>query len=65
VLGLAPPATLDEIRAAYRELIKEVHPDRLASGSPGLRAFAEEQAKAINAAYELLVSRHDRSGTTE
>lgn len=37
VLGLAPGATLDEIRAAHRRLIKRVHPDL--GGTPALAAL--------------------------
>ena len=29
LLGLAPTATADEIRAAYRTLVQIFHPDRL------------------------------------
>jgi hypothetical protein len=45
VLGLPPGASLDEVRAAYRRLIRRVHPDL--GGSSALAAM-------INAAKELL-----------
>jgi DnaJ like chaperone protein len=56
VLGVEPEATDAEIKQAYRKLIRENHPDKLASkGLPeGVRALAEERARDINAAYELL-----------
>jgi DnaJ like chaperone protein len=56
VLGVDPEATDAEIKQAYRKLIRENHPDKLASkGLPeGVRALAEERIRDINAAYGLL-----------
>jgi DnaJ like chaperone protein len=56
VLGLTPAASEGDTRSAYRKLIRENHPDRLASkGLPeSMRAVAEERAREINAAYELI-----------
>jgi len=48
--SLAPPVTLVEIKARYKQLVKEHHPD--AHG--GDRA-AEERLKTINLAYGTLV----------
>jgi hypothetical protein len=45
VLGLAPGASLEEIRSAYRRLMKRVHPDL--GGSSALAAL-------LNAAKEIL-----------
>lgn len=45
VLGLSPGASLDEVRAAYRRLMRRVHPDL--GGSGGLAAM-------LNAAKEVL-----------
>jgi len=49
ILGVKRDATADEIRAAYRKLAKQHHPDL----NPGKRE-AEEQFKAVNAAHDLL-----------
>jgi len=47
-LGLEPAATADEIKAAYRQIAKELHPDR----NPD--ADAKARFQAINEAYEIL-----------
>jgi DnaJ-domain-containing protein 1 len=52
VLGVAPSASKDEIVRRYRHKIKQCHPDRLGGLAPELLQLAEEQAKALNAAYE-------------
>lgn len=56
VLGVAPDASLAEIKKAYRKLVKEYHPDKLASGSmpDDYIAFANQKIREINEAYEYL-----------
>jgi len=49
ILGVEEKATGDEIRAAYRKLAKQHHPDL----NPGDKA-AEEQFKKISAAFSIL-----------
>jgi len=53
VLGLAPDATEQAIKEAYRDLIKVWHPDRFGSDAR-LRAKAQEKLKDVNAAFEQL-----------
>jgi hypothetical protein len=48
-LGLAPGATLDEVKAAYRRLAKRYHPD--SAGSAAVTRFLE-----IQHAYEMLTT---------
>jgi DnaJ-class molecular chaperone len=48
-LGVAPKASNDDIRKAYRKAAKETHPD-LNPGKPE----AEARFKAINAAYDVI-----------
>jgi DnaJ-class molecular chaperone len=60
VLGVKPDATQDDIRKAYRQLAKKLHPDL----NPGDRQ-AEDEFKKISAAYDLVGdpdkrSRYDR-----
>lgn len=49
ILGVAETATKDEIRAAYRKLALECHPDR----NPGNKE-AEERFRMISEAYDIL-----------
>ena len=52
VLGVPKNATQDEIKAAYRKLAKQYHPDKYV-GNP-LADLAAEKFKEINEAYETL-----------
>ncbi|MEN4902046.1 DnaJ domain-containing protein [Luteimonas sp. TWI1416] len=60
VFGLAPDATQAQIDQAYRRLISQYHPDRVAGAAPELRAQAEARAAELNAAYDRL--RRGRDG---
>ena len=48
-LGVAPNASQDDIRRAYRKAAKETHPDL----NPG-KSEAEKRFKEINAAYDII-----------
>lgn len=50
ILGVPRNATQDEIKQAYRKLVKEWHPDL----NPNRQREAEEQFKEIQEAYEVL-----------
>ena len=70
LLDVAPSADADAIRTAYRRQMTLYHPDKVTALGPALRVVAEEQTKAINAAYATLsnpTSRaaYDRSLKTE
>jgi len=53
LLGLNPGASEEEIREAYKDLVKVWHPDRF-SNDPRLKEKANEKLKEINSAYEIL-----------
>jgi len=50
VLGLSPSATIDEVKEAYRSLIKQNHPDRVHALSPALQRLAASETQKLNAA---------------
>jgi DnaJ-domain-containing protein 1 len=52
VLGLSHAATIEEVKEAYKALIKQNHPDRVHGLSPALRQLAELETKKLNAAYQ-------------
>ena len=57
ILGVAPEASAEEVKAAHRRLVRDHHPDALtARGVPiDLVRIAERRMAAINAAYEQLL----------
>ena len=52
VLKVSRDASIEEIRAAYKSLIRQYHPDRVEPLGEELKILAEEKSKEINAAYE-------------
>lgn len=56
VLGIDPEAELPEIRAHYRMLVRDLHPDRMiARGVPKeARRLAEERLASVNRAWEKI-----------
>lgn len=52
VLGVKPGASQEEIKAAYKKLIKEYHPDKYTNNP--LQSLAEDKVREINAAYDAL-----------
>jgi DnaJ like chaperone protein len=58
VLGVPEGASQDDIRAAYRQLAAQYHPDKLAHLGEEFQSLAEQKFKAIQSAYDAL--RHRR-----
>jgi DnaJ like chaperone protein len=54
VLGVEPGADFDRIKAAYRQLSQQYHPDKVAHLGEEFRKVAEEKMKEINEAYQIL-----------
>ena len=50
VLGLSPTASAEEVRAAYRRLVKQCHPDKFQDEAQ--RQAAQQKMVALNLAYE-------------
>ena len=55
LLGVEKGATLQELKAIYRNFMKEWHPDRI-QDSDAAKQEAEERSTAFIEAYHLLVS---------
>jgi DnaJ-domain-containing protein 1 len=51
VLRVSRGASLQEVGAAYRELIQKNHPDKVAHLSEQIRGVADRETRRINAAY--------------
>ena len=56
VLGVAPDAPYDEVRVAWRAIVRETHPDRMiARGVPEEAVkIAEKKLIAVNRAWEAI-----------
>jgi DnaJ-class molecular chaperone len=54
LLGVPVDASLDEIKKAYRQMIKVYHPDK---SDPFMKAYNEQVVILINNAYKHITSR--------
>ncbi len=61
ILGVPETATQAEIRAAYLHLLKKIHPDTVATLSPGLKREANEVTQEIIMAYSVLSDSNKRA----
>ncbi len=64
LFGLKPGASIEEVKAAWREKMRQCHPDRFAQ-DPQAEARAQKQAQEYNVAYQeltaLLTGQENRS----
>jgi curved DNA-binding protein CbpA len=61
VLQVSPTASDEEIKAAYREMVRKYHPDNY-TGNP-LSDLATEKMKEINEAYDKIVAMRRNGGS--
>lgn len=60
VLGVSPSASDDEIKRAYRDLVKKYHPDSYANNP--LADLAEAKMKEVNEAYDAIMRARTQGG---
>lgn len=60
VLGVSPSASDDEVKAAYRKLVKKYHPDNYVNNP--LADLATEKMKEINEAYNTIMQQRGGRG---
>lgn len=56
ILNIAPIATEEEIKKAYRDLSKKYHPDL----NPDLKLYSDEKMKELVEAYNILIDKDKR-----
>ncbi len=54
VLGISPSATDDEVKKAYKEMVRKHHPDRVAKLGDDVRKAAEKKMQEINEARDRI-----------
>ena len=54
ILEITPPATAEQIEAAYRKLMSQYHPDKVHHLGAELKKVAHEKSIQIQRAYEAL-----------
>jgi len=57
-LGVDRNASIEDIKKAYRELVKKYHPDRYQDNP--LKDLADEKLAEINEAYEYIMENYER-----
>ncbi len=63
VLGVSPQASDDEIKAAYRKLTQQYHPDRQSDSV--MADIATEKMAEINAAYDKIMDMRRNGGSSQ
>ncbi|MEG0829988.1 MAG: DnaJ domain-containing protein [Anaerovoracaceae bacterium] len=60
VLGVRQGASQEEIKKAYKELVKKYHPDKYQNNP--LSDLAEEKLQEVNEAYDMLTKGNNNNG---
>ena len=55
ILEVATNASQDQIKNAYRKMVKKYHPDKLRGQDPAMIKGAEEKFREVQKAYETLM----------
>lgn len=63
VLGIKEGASKEEIKKAYRELVKKYHPDQYRDNP--LSQLAEEKMREVNEAYDYLMGTGSKTGGSQ
>ena len=58
ILEVEPNATDEEIKSAYRKMVKKYHPDKLRGQDPAMIKGAEEKFREVQKAYETLINKN-------
>jgi curved DNA-binding protein CbpA len=61
ILGLAPTASADEIKAAYRHLATQLHPDKTPGANKAVLQLIEDRFKQVQGAYDTLKDKRKRA----
>lgn len=61
ILGFQQPATLEQARAAYKALTKDLQPDTASEINPQLRALADQRLRELDFAWEYIQRLFTRS----
>lgn len=61
VLDITPDASDEAVDAAYRRMMSKFHPDRVAGAGEEIRNLAEERAREINVAYDIIMDARRRA----
>ena len=61
VLGVKEGASEEEIKAAYKELVKKYHPDKYVNNP--LADLAEQKLQEVNEAYDMLMKNGTAGGS--
>ena len=55
ILNISKTSSKDEIKKAYKQLMKQYHPDKVMTENSSVKKEFEEKAKLINEAYQTLI----------
>ena len=59
-LGVPADSSDDDIDLAYRRMMAQYHPDKVAGAADEIRQLAQQRATEINLAYEAIRKRRRR-----